>query len=63
MNILAFAGQLGVELTPLRYAGGGELMNALLGNHIDLASTSSMSHDPIVDAGGTPIGFASSSDR
>ncbi len=57
LAILAFGDELGVQLTPIRYAGGGELMNALLGNHIDMASTSSMSHDPITDAGGTPIGF------
>ncbi len=58
LNILAFSEELGIDTTPIRYSGGGELMNALLGNHIDLASTSSMSHDPITDAGGTPIGFA-----
>lgn len=57
LAILAFKDELGVELTPLRYDGGGELMNALLGNHIEMASTSSMSHDPITDAGGAPIGF------
>ncbi len=59
LHIMAFADELGVQLTPVAYDGGGELMNALLGNHIDLASTSSMSHDPIVDADGTPIGFSS----
>jgi tripartite-type tricarboxylate transporter receptor subunit TctC len=58
LNILAFADQLGIEVTPLNFSGGGELMNGLLGNHIDLASTSSMSHDSIVGAGGAPIGFA-----
>ncbi|MBD3897538.1 tripartite tricarboxylate transporter substrate binding protein [Halomonas sp. ML-15] len=58
LNILALSDDLGIETTPVLYSGGGELMNALLGNHIDLASTSSMSHDPITDAGGTPIGFA-----
>ncbi|WP_333834468.1 tripartite tricarboxylate transporter substrate binding protein [Rubrimonas sp.] len=58
LNILAFADGLGIEVTPLNYGGGGELMNGLLGNHIDLASTSSMSHDNIVGAGGAPIGFA-----
>jgi tripartite-type tricarboxylate transporter receptor subunit TctC len=57
LAILAFADELDVQLTPIRYDGGGELMNALLGNHIDMASTSSMSHDPITDANGTPIGF------
>jgi tripartite-type tricarboxylate transporter receptor subunit TctC len=57
LAILAFGDELDVEFTPIRYAGGGELMNALLGNHIDMASTSSMSHDPITDAGGAPIGF------
>lgn len=58
LNALAFEANLGVELTDIRYGGGGDLMNAILGEHIDLASTSSMSHDPIVDAGGTPIAFA-----
>jgi tripartite-type tricarboxylate transporter receptor subunit TctC len=58
LHILAFNERQDIVTTPIRYAGGGELMNALLGNHIDLASTSSMSHDPIVDAGGKPIGFA-----
>ena len=59
LNALAFEANLGVELTDVRYGGGGDLMNAILGEHIDLASTSSMSHDPIVDGGGTPIAFAS----
>ncbi|QDA36293.1 tripartite tricarboxylate transporter substrate binding protein [Paracoccus liaowanqingii] len=59
LNALAFGDKLESVLTPVRYAGGGELMNAVLGGHIDLASTSSMSHDPIVDAGGTPLAFAS----
>ncbi|MGJ7456328.1 tripartite tricarboxylate transporter substrate binding protein [Halomonas sp. RA08-2] len=58
LHALAFSEQAGMTTTPIRYSGGGELMNALLGNHIDLASTSSMSHDPITDSGGTPIGFA-----
>lgn len=58
LHILAFADHLDMEATDIKYSGGGELMNALLGNHVDMASTSSMSHDPIVDAGGTPIGFA-----
>lgn len=58
LHILAFADALDMEATDIKYAGGGELMNALLGNHVDMASTSSMSHDPITDAGGTPIGFA-----
>jgi tripartite-type tricarboxylate transporter receptor subunit TctC len=57
LAILAFGDELDVQFTPIRYAGGGELMNALLGNHIDMASTSSMSYEPITDAGGTPIGF------
>jgi tripartite-type tricarboxylate transporter receptor subunit TctC len=57
LAILAFGDELGVDLTPIRYDGGGELMNAVLGNHIEMASTSSMSHDPITDANGTPIGF------
>ncbi|MFN3525961.1 MAG: tripartite tricarboxylate transporter substrate binding protein [Paracoccus sp. (in: a-proteobacteria)] len=59
LNALAFGDKLEAVLTPVRYAGGGELMNAVLGGHIDLASTSSMSHDPIIDAGGTPLAFAS----
>ena len=59
LNALAFGDKLGATLTPVRYAGGGELMNAIMGGHIDLASTSSMSHDPIVDAGGAPLAFAS----
>lgn len=59
LSALAFEANLGVELTDVRYGGGGDLLNALLGQHIDLASTSSMSHDPIVDAGGFPIAFAS----
>lgn len=58
LHILAFADALDIQATDIKYSGGGELMNALLGNHIDMASTSSMSHDPITDAGGTPIGFA-----
>ncbi|MEX1057398.1 MAG: tripartite tricarboxylate transporter substrate binding protein [Natronospirillum sp.] len=58
LSALAFESNLGVELTELRYGGGGDLMNAVLGQHIDLASTSSMSHDPIVDGGGSPIAFA-----
>ncbi|TVP99009.1 MAG: tripartite tricarboxylate transporter substrate binding protein [Roseinatronobacter sp.] len=60
LNALAFADNLDVVLTDVRYGGGGDLLNALLGEHIDLASTSSMSHDPIVDAGGVPIAFAAS---
>jgi len=60
LNALAFADNLGVTLTDIRYGGGGDLLNAVLGEHIDLASTSSMSHDPIVDAGGQPIAFAAS---
>ncbi|MDQ7732473.1 tripartite tricarboxylate transporter substrate binding protein [Halomonas sp. SpR1] len=59
LHALAFAERSDMQITPIRYSGGGELMNALLGNHIDLASTSSMSHDPIVDSNGKPIGFAS----
>lgn len=59
LNALSFGDKLGVSLTDVRYSGGGELMNALLGQHIDLASTSSMSHDPITDSGGVPIAFAS----
>lgn len=58
LSALAFESHLGIELTDVRYGGGGDLLNALLGQHIDLASTSSMSHDPIVDAGGFPIAFA-----
>ncbi|GHC29927.1 tripartite tricarboxylate transporter substrate binding protein [Aidingimonas halophila] len=58
LSALAFESNLDVELTEIRYDGGGDLMNAILGEHIDLASTSSMSHDPIVDGGGTPIAFA-----
>ncbi|MFN7025418.1 MAG: tripartite tricarboxylate transporter substrate-binding protein, partial [Pseudorhizobium sp.] len=59
LSALAFESHLGIDLTDVRYGGGADLLNALLGQHIDLASTSSMSHDPIVDAGGTPIAFAS----
>lgn len=59
LSALAFEANVEVELTDVRYGGGGDLLNALLGQHIDLASTSSMSHDPIVDAGGFPIAFAS----
>ncbi|MCL7931531.1 Bug family tripartite tricarboxylate transporter substrate binding protein [Halomonas llamarensis] len=58
LHALAFAERSEMQVTPVRYSGGGELMNALLGDHIDLASTSSMSHDPIVDSDGKPIGFA-----
>lgn len=58
LSALAFEANLGVDFTDVRYGGGGELMNALLGEHIDLASTSSMSYPPIVDGGGTPIAFA-----
>lgn len=58
LHALAFAERSEMQVTPVRYSGGGELMNALLGNHIDLASTSSMSHDPVVDSDGKPIGFA-----
>lgn len=58
LNALALAERSDMEVTTVRYSGGGELMNALLGSHIELASTSSMSHDPIVDSDGTPIGFA-----
>ncbi|OIJ11573.1 DNA primase [Anaerobacillus arseniciselenatis] len=58
LHILAFSDIIGVQTTPVTFSGGGELMNSLLGNHVDLASTSSMSHDSIVDAGGHPIGFA-----
>ena len=60
LSALALADNLDVTLTDVRYGGGGDLLNALLGEHIDLASTSSMSHDPIVDAGGAPIAFAAS---
>ncbi|MCA1773228.1 MAG: tripartite tricarboxylate transporter substrate binding protein [Halomonas sp.] len=58
LHALALAERSEMEVSPVRYSGGGELMNALLGNHIELASTSSMSHDPIVDSDGKPIGFA-----
>ncbi|MEX0623448.1 tripartite tricarboxylate transporter substrate binding protein [Saccharospirillum sp.] len=58
LSALAFESNLGVQLTEIRYGGGGDLMNAILGQHIDLASTSSMSHDPVVDGGGIPIAFA-----
>lgn len=58
LHVLAFSDHLGIETTPVNYEGGGELMNAILGGHVDLASTSSMSHDPIKDGGGHPIGFA-----
>ncbi|MFN4128826.1 MAG: Bug family tripartite tricarboxylate transporter substrate binding protein, partial [Paracoccaceae bacterium] len=37
LNALAFGDKLEATLTPVRYAGGGELMNAVLGGHIDLA--------------------------
>lgn len=59
LNALAFKENLGISITDVRYGGGADLLNALLGQHIDLASTSSMSHEPIVDAGGFPIAFAS----
>lgn len=58
LQVLAYSDHLGIESTPIKYAGGGELMNALLGQHVDLASTSAMSYEQIVDAGGHPIGFA-----
>ncbi|SDZ12726.1 tripartite tricarboxylate transporter substrate binding protein [Tindallia californiensis] len=58
LHVLAFSEHLGIETTPVNFEGGGELMNAILGAHVDLASTSSMSHDPIKDGGGHPIGFA-----
>ncbi|SFI23884.1 Tripartite-type tricarboxylate transporter, receptor component TctC [Tindallia magadiensis] len=58
LHVLAFSEHLGIETTPVNFEGGGELMNAILGAHVDLASTSSMSHDPIIDGGGHPIGFA-----
>ncbi|MGY6548636.1 MAG: tripartite tricarboxylate transporter substrate binding protein [Roseinatronobacter sp.] len=60
LSALALSGNLDVVLTDVRYGGGGDLLNALLGQHIDLASTSSMSHDAIVDAGGTALAFAGS---
>ncbi|ABR47472.1 Uncharacterized protein UPF0065 [Alkaliphilus metalliredigens QYMF] len=58
LHVLAFSDHLGIETAPVTFSGGGELMNSLLGKHVDLVSTSSMSHDPITDAGGHPIGFA-----
>ncbi len=58
LHVLAFSDHLGIETSPVNFEGGGELMNAILGAHVDLASTSSMSHDPIMDGGGHPIGFA-----
>ncbi|SIQ69555.1 Tripartite-type tricarboxylate transporter, receptor component TctC [Alkalispirochaeta americana] len=58
LHALAFSDLLGIETTPVTLSGGADLMNTLLGNHIELASTSSMSHNAIVDAGGHPIGFA-----
>lgn len=58
LSALAFESNLGVDFTDVRYGGGGDLMNAILGEHIDLASTSSMSYPPLVDGGATPIAFA-----
>ena len=58
LQVLAFSDHLDIETTPVTYSGGAELMNALLGNHVDLASTSAMSYNEIIDAGGNAIGFA-----
>lgn len=57
LNAIAFAERLGVSLTTVNFAGGGDTLNAILGSHIDVASTGIMSTEPITAGGGRVIGF------
>ncbi len=60
LKVLAFENEADVDVTPVTYDGGGELINALLGGHIDVASSSITAAQQIVDAGGQPLGYAGS---
>jgi tripartite-type tricarboxylate transporter receptor subunit TctC len=58
LKILAFEDQAEIDVSPVNYDGGGELINGLLGGHIDIASSSITAAPEIVDAGGEPLGYA-----
>ncbi|PSL48536.1 tripartite-type tricarboxylate transporter receptor subunit TctC [Salsuginibacillus halophilus] len=58
LKVLAFNDEADIEMSPINYDGGGELVNDLLGGHIDVASTSITSYDEITAEGGEPLGYA-----
>ncbi|SES31906.1 Tripartite-type tricarboxylate transporter, receptor component TctC [Salisediminibacterium halotolerans] len=58
LKILAYEDEAGVDVSAVNYEGGGDLINDLLGDHIDVASSSITSAPEITDAGGTPLGYA-----
>ncbi|WP_416147547.1 tripartite tricarboxylate transporter substrate binding protein [Salipaludibacillus sp. HK11] len=60
LKILAFESEAGIDVTPVSYDGGGELINGLLGDHIEVASSSITAADQVVGAGGKPLGYAAS---
>ncbi|CAM3874314.1 Bug family tripartite tricarboxylate transporter substrate binding protein [Alkalicoccus chagannorensis] len=58
LKVLAFEDEAGIDVSPVNYDGGGDLVNDLLGDHIDVASSSITAAPEITDSGGTPIGYA-----
>ncbi|WP_018922641.1 Bug family tripartite tricarboxylate transporter substrate binding protein [Salsuginibacillus kocurii] len=58
LKVLAFNDLADVQMTPVNFDGGGELTNALLGGHVDVASTSITSYDEISGQDGAPLGYA-----
>lgn len=58
LKILAFEDEAGVDLTPVNYDGGGDLINALLGDHIEVASSSITAAPEVTGSDGIPLGYA-----
>lgn len=56
---VAFADAMDIKVTTVNFSGGGESLNALLGNHVDAISTGMMSTEPVLAGGGKLIGFTS----
>lgn len=55
--ILLLEEQLEVDVTPVRYDGGGDLVEALRRGEIDSASTSLSIEDYVIEAGGSLLGY------
>lgn len=58
LMIFLLENETGVDVTPVRYDGGGELIQALREDQIDTASTSCVAINDVIRAGGRKLGCA-----
>ncbi|GAE92798.1 tricarboxylate transport protein TctC [Gracilibacillus boraciitolerans JCM 21714] len=58
LMVLAFNDIAGIETTPVAYEGGGDLINALLGGHVNGASSSITAEQELNPQGGKALAYA-----